>query len=94
MFADKEYSNSFRPNLSHHCRHLLMNSLVRRGLARPLLVRQYATPVKEPNPQYGGYPELPDISHQYRAPLGWQDKLLRRNFGDTVGLSRVSLALS
>ncbi|KAF8206339.1 hypothetical protein K438DRAFT_1550420, partial [Mycena galopus ATCC 62051] len=39
---------------------------------------------KEPNPQYDGYPELPDVSHQYRAPLGWQDRLLRRNFGDTV----------
>ncbi|KAJ6531900.1 hypothetical protein B0H19DRAFT_1189147 [Mycena capillaripes] len=52
--------------------------------ARPLLARQYATPVKEPNPQLNGYPELPNVSSQYRNPLGWDDKLLRRNFGDTV----------
>ncbi|KAJ6521314.1 hypothetical protein B0H19DRAFT_1204048 [Mycena capillaripes] len=64
-----------------------MIPLVRRELARrarPLLARQYATPVKEPNPQLNGYPELPNVSSQYRNPLGWDDKLLRRNFGDTV----------
>ncbi|KAJ6508030.1 hypothetical protein C8R47DRAFT_1209038 [Mycena vitilis] len=64
-----------------------MIPLVRRELARrlrPSLVRQYATPVKEENPLLNGYPELPDLSAQYRNPLGWDDKLLRRNFGDTV----------
>ncbi|KAJ7104061.1 hypothetical protein B0H15DRAFT_794920 [Mycena belliarum] len=65
-----------------------MLSLVRRQLAsraRPPLARCYATPApKQPNPQLDGYPELPDVSHQYRPALGWQDKLLRRNFGDTV----------
>ncbi|KAJ6609228.1 hypothetical protein B0H10DRAFT_485365 [Mycena sp. CBHHK59/15] len=52
--------------------------------ACPLRARHYATPAKEPNPQYNGYPELPEVSAQYRPPLGWQDQLLRRNFGDTV----------
>ncbi|KAJ7761880.1 hypothetical protein DFH07DRAFT_814412 [Mycena maculata] len=64
-----------------------MFPLLRRELARcarPTLVRQYATPTKEPNPQLNGYPELPDVSAQYRPPLGWQDRLLRRNFGDTL----------
>jgi NADH dehydrogenase (ubiquinone) 1 beta subcomplex subunit 8 len=71
--------------------------LVRRELARrarPSLVRRYATPVKEPNPQLDGYPELPDVSAQYRPPLGWDDKLLRRNFGDTVCSTRVALFIS
>ncbi|KAJ7455355.1 hypothetical protein B0H11DRAFT_2067762 [Mycena galericulata] len=66
-----------------------MLSLVRRQLPRrasPVLARHYATPTKEPNPQLNGYPELPDVSSQYRSPLGWQDQLLRRNFGDTVRL--------
>lgn len=52
----------------------------------PTLARRYATPTKQPNPQLNGYPELPDVSAQYRPPLGWQDQLLRRNFGDTVRL--------
>ncbi|CAK5268486.1 unnamed protein product [Mycena citricolor] len=64
-----------------------MISPVRRQLlvgaraSRSALVRRYAT---EPHPQYNGYPELPDVSAQYRPPLGWQDRLLRRNFGDTI----------
>ncbi|KAJ7650179.1 hypothetical protein FB45DRAFT_1017580 [Roridomyces roridus] len=66
----------------------MLSASVRRHLARrvlrPALVRGYATPVKEPNPTLNGYPELPDVSHQYRPALGWQDQLLRRNFGDTV----------
>ncbi|KAJ6521982.1 hypothetical protein DFH09DRAFT_1078177 [Mycena vulgaris] len=61
---------------------LVRRELVRR--ARPSLARAYATHSKEPDPQLNGYPELPDVSAQYRSPLGWQDKLLRRNFGDTV----------
>ncbi|KAJ7126887.1 hypothetical protein C8R44DRAFT_979633 [Mycena epipterygia] len=61
---------------------LVRRELVRR--ARPSLARAYATPSKEPNPQLNGYPDLPEVSAQYRSPLGWQDKLLRRNFGDTV----------
>ncbi|KAJ7170761.1 hypothetical protein C8R43DRAFT_1120501 [Mycena crocata] len=61
---------------------LVRRQLVRR--ARPLLARGYATPNEQPNPQYNGYPELPNTSAQYRSPLGWQDKLLRRNFGDTL----------
>ncbi|KAJ7030441.1 hypothetical protein C8F04DRAFT_1263965 [Mycena alexandri] len=60
---------------------LARRELVRR-VVRPSLVRQYAS--KEPNPQLGDYPELPNVSAQYRNPLGWQDKLLRRNFGDTL----------
>ncbi|KAJ6513170.1 hypothetical protein C8R45DRAFT_962688 [Mycena sanguinolenta] len=59
-----------------------MIPLVLARRARPLLLRQYAT--KPPNPQYNGYPELPDVPQGYRPPLGWQDRLLRRNFGDTV----------
>lgn len=70
---------------------LVRRELVRR--ARPSLARAYATPSKEPNPQLNGYPDLPDVSAQYRSPLGWQDNLLRRNFGDTVRLSHHCLLL-
>lgn len=85
---------NFLDHVSANSLHSLMITLARRELlrrARPSLARQYATPPKEPNPQLNGYPELPDVSHQYRPALGWQDKLLRRNFGDTV---RVDLPLT
>ncbi|KAJ7227288.1 hypothetical protein GGX14DRAFT_347254 [Mycena pura] len=49
----------------------------------PRFARRYARS-SEPNPQYNGYPELPNVSAQYRSPHGWQDQLLRRNVGDTL----------
>jgi len=68
-----------------------MNSLLRRAVvARQIprrsvitATRAYVAP-QEPDPQLNGYPELPWVSRQSLPPLGWQDNLLRRNFGDTV----------
>jgi NADH dehydrogenase (ubiquinone) 1 beta subcomplex subunit 8 len=51
----------------------------------PAHIRRYATPAKqEPDPQLNGYPQLPWISRQTLPASGWQDPLMRRNFGDTV----------
>ncbi|PPQ75967.1 hypothetical protein CVT24_006398 [Panaeolus cyanescens] len=69
------------------------NAIVRRALvarniaARPLRssanpVRRYST--EEPDPQLNGYPQLPWKSRQTLPPLGWQDSLTRRNFGDPL----------
>jgi hypothetical protein len=67
-----------------------------RTIARPLVqspqaglhVRSYATTQssEEVDPQLNGYPQLPFVSRQYLPAKGWQDQLLRRNFGDTVSL--------
>ena len=51
--------------------------------------RQYSTPTQEPDPQLNGYPQLPWTSRQTLPPLGWQDNLYRRNFGDTVRFYRI-----
>lgn len=32
-------------------------------------------------------PQLPDISRQYLPAKGWQDNLMRRNFGDPVRIN-------
>jgi hypothetical protein len=84
----------FRHRYGHKHR-LTMNSpaLVRRLLSPAptrVLSRSYATPVNraEPDPQLNGYPELPNVSRQYLPPYGWWDQQMRRNFGDTVSLSR------
>lgn len=37
-----------------------------------------------PDPQLNGYPQLPWVSRQHLPAYGWQDPLMRRNFGDTV----------
>lgn len=69
------------------------NTIIRRALAarsistrtlRPSAnaVRHYST--QEPDPQLNGYPQLPWKSRQNLPPLGWQDSLTRRNFGDPV----------
>ena len=55
------------------------------------ILRSYSTPSEEPDPQLNGYPQLPWQSRQNLPPLGWQDNLERRNFGDTVCLSRLEL---
>ncbi|KAG5646985.1 hypothetical protein DXG03_001708 [Asterophora parasitica] len=53
--------------------------------ARPQHVRTIATSTKEEvDPQLNGYPQLPFVSRQTLPALGWQDPLLRRNFGDTL----------
>ncbi|KAG5651943.1 hypothetical protein H0H81_006885 [Sphagnurus paluster] len=39
---------------------------------------------EEVDPQLDGYPQLPFTSRQNLPALGWQDPLLRRNFGDTL----------
>ncbi|TFK33244.1 hypothetical protein BDQ12DRAFT_707398 [Crucibulum laeve] len=50
-----------------------------------LSIRSYATPSsQEPDPQLNGYPQLPWVSRQTRDPHGWQDPLLRRNFGEPL----------
>ncbi|TFK74103.1 hypothetical protein BDN72DRAFT_886500 [Pluteus cervinus] len=46
--------------------------------------RTYATPSQEPDPQLGDYPQLPWVSRQTLPAKGWDDPLLRRNFGDTL----------
>lgn len=46
--------------------------------------RSYATPSEERDPQLNGYPQLPWLSNQHRPAKGWQDPLLRRDFGETV----------
>ena len=58
-----------------------------RSLASTNILRLYSTPPEEPDPQLNGYPQLPWQSRQNLPPLGWQDNLMRRNFGDTVRLS-------
>ncbi|KAF9048539.1 hypothetical protein BJ165DRAFT_1525983 [Panaeolus papilionaceus] len=69
------------------------NTIIRRALAarsistrtlRPSAnaVRHYST--QEPDPQLNGYPQLPWKSRQNLPPLGWQDSLTRRNFGDPL----------
>lgn len=53
--------------------------------ARPQHVRTVTTSTKEEvDPQLNGYPQLPFVSRQHLPALGWQDPLMRRNFGDTV----------
>ncbi|KAF9525648.1 hypothetical protein CPB83DRAFT_870758 [Crepidotus variabilis] len=44
--------------------------------------RNYVT--EQADPQLNGYPQLPNTSRQYLPPVGWQDNLLRKNFGDTL----------
>lgn len=73
-----------------------MSTAIIRRVARPranvllrnsgkiLCARSYATHTEEPDPQLNGYPQLPMISRQTLPAKGWQDPLLRRNFGDTV----------
>ncbi|KAF8813308.1 hypothetical protein BYT27DRAFT_6365973 [Phlegmacium glaucopus] len=51
---------------------------------RGLALRSYTTPSQEPDPQLDGYPQLSWQSRQNLPPLGWQDNLTRRNFGDTL----------
>ncbi|CAA7266950.1 unnamed protein product [Cyclocybe aegerita] len=47
--------------------------------------RSYATPSKqEPDPQLNGYPQLPWVHRGHLPPLGWNDPLTRRNFGETL----------
>ncbi|KDR78876.1 hypothetical protein GALMADRAFT_137862 [Galerina marginata CBS 339.88] len=60
-----------------------------RFAARPRTVinttRRYASTSKEEvDPQLNGYPQLPWVSRQELPPLGWDDPLTRRNFGDTL----------
>jgi len=55
----------------------------------PSQIRHYAMPSIHPkeeevDPQLNGYPQLPWVSRQRLPAFGWQDPLLRRNFGDTV----------
>lgn len=80
----------------------MMNSIIlRRVAARSVarhrsltptnILRSYSTSSEEPDPQLDGYPQLPWQSRQNLPPLGWQDNLTRRNFGDTVRLSRLDL---
>lgn len=58
--------------------------------ARSAQVRRYATSTKdETDPQLNGYPQLPFVSRQHLPAQGWQDPLLRRNFGDTVSIHSV-----
>ncbi|KAG5339806.1 hypothetical protein C0989_003486 [Termitomyces sp. Mn162] len=59
---------------------------LRRAAARPrLLSRCASTAAKhEPDPQLDGYPQLPFVSRQRLTPYGWQDPLMRRNFGDAL----------
>ncbi|KAH9838272.1 uncharacterized protein C8Q71DRAFT_806993 [Rhodofomes roseus] len=50
-------------------------------------VRSYALPVNfkpEHDPQLGDYPDLPYVSRQRLPALGWDDKQMRRNFGDPL----------
>ncbi|KAG6853976.1 hypothetical protein C0991_011838 [Blastosporella zonata] len=39
---------------------------------------------EELDPQLNGYPQLPFVSRQHLTPHGWQDPLMRRNFGDPL----------
>ncbi|KAG6856889.1 hypothetical protein H0H87_012469 [Tephrocybe sp. NHM501043] len=39
---------------------------------------------EEVDPQLNGYPQLPFVSRQHLTPYGWQDPLMRRNFGDPL----------
>ena len=69
-------------------RRFAARSLARhRSLASTAILRLYSTS-EEPDPQLNGYPQLPWQSRQDLPPLGWQDNLMRRNFGDTVRLSQ------
>ncbi|KAF8896459.1 hypothetical protein BD779DRAFT_1668241 [Infundibulicybe gibba] len=51
---------------------------------RPATYARYYATRPEPDPQLNGYPELPFVSRQHLPANGWQDSLLRRNFGDTL----------
>lgn len=66
------YGHALRPNLI---------GLVPRGI-RHAHHDVPVTPV--PDPQLGGYPQLPNESNQRRPALGWWDMQYRRNFGETV----------
>ena len=65
-----------------------------RSLASTNISRSYATSSEEPDPQLNGYPQLPWQSRQNLPPLGWHDNLTRRNFGDTVRLTRLEFFFS
>lgn len=66
----------------------------RRAIAQRAATRPYVT--KPPNPEVPDYdsvdpvpdyPELPWVSRQNLPAKGWDDMLLRRNYGDTVQLT-------
>lgn len=94
--ASRAYSNfiseprqfPFMMNSNIILRRFAARSAVRyRSLTSTHTLRSYSTPSEEPDPQLNGYPQLPWQSRQSLPPLGWQDNLMRRNYGDTVGLS-------
>ncbi|KAG6821296.1 hypothetical protein H0H93_000157 [Arthromyces matolae] len=68
---------------------LVSTSSASRSLAlrssRLTLSRGASTSSKEEvDPQLDGYPQLPFVSRQHLPPTGWQDPIMRRNFGDTL----------
>ncbi|KAF8643228.1 hypothetical protein AX16_009118 [Volvariella volvacea WC 439] len=52
--------------------------------ATPSTCRRSHSTSEEPDPQLNGYPQLPWVSRQNLPAKGWQDMLLRRNFGDPL----------
>ncbi|KAG6910859.1 hypothetical protein DXG01_007176 [Tephrocybe rancida] len=68
-----------------------VSSSARRGLALRSIhsTPPYRAPAtsntkEEIDPQLDGYPQLPFVSRQNLTPHGWDDPLMRRNFGDTL----------
>jgi NADH dehydrogenase (ubiquinone) 1 beta subcomplex subunit 8 len=68
-----------------------MSFLARRVATRAIVARRflpatraYASQTEQPDYDLENYPKLPDVSHQTRPALGWDDMLERRNIGEPV----------
>jgi len=64
--------------------HTLRLNLIRPTLCGVRRVHNDVPVTPVPDPQLGGYPQLPNESNQRRPALGWWDMQYRRNFGETL----------
>ncbi|KAG7451253.1 uncharacterized protein BT62DRAFT_884024 [Guyanagaster necrorhizus] len=61
-----------------------VTSVARLTAALALRPRTYAIEAAKDPESNDDYPKVPSVSRQYLPATGWQDPLLRRNFGDPV----------
>lgn len=75
--------------------HTLRCTLGKRTLRGARYVHHDVPVTPVPDPQLGGYPQLPNESNQWRPALGWWDMQYRRNFGETAStvVGRIHLCL-
>jgi hypothetical protein len=74
-------------NFSSHFMSFLARRLATRAIAArrfPPTSRTYVSQTEQPDYDLDNYPKLPNVSHQTRPALGWDDMLERRNIGEPV----------